>query len=352
MNGRRVSWFPRALAILVVLVTTANVVAATWYVDGKNGNDGNPGSRETPLRTIGEAAERVRKRSEGGPTTIKLAPGVYPLAKSVEFATDRPYTESDRLVIEALVLPDDAQWQPAAMPVILSTEDPRGPGGSAELTETYGFHIRTSCVTLRGLKFLGNPLSRNWHCPVSRIGENLRDLLVTQCAFLGDPDSLDIYSAVLASGDGFVVDHCIFSRCHAGPVFWGGEAGIAGKGNAMRYCIVEGDLISGVWTSPAADDFEFHHNIVTRSEYFWMRNPGNPVRYRLRDCIAAQNKYYSGYGLASGPTGETGSEITYEENNVRKTGEVLLERDRNARRYLHVLPGTLGSELGAGLFRQ
>ena len=66
------------------------------------------------------------------------------------------------------------------MPVILSTEDPRGQGSIEGLTETYEIKIGVSHVTIRGLKFLGNPLLRNWHNCISRIGDNLGDLLVTQ----------------------------------------------------------------------------------------------------------------------------------------------------------------------------
>jgi hypothetical protein len=62
------------------------------------------------------------------------------------------------------------------------------------------------------------------------------------------------------------------------------------------------------------------------------------------------NEYYSGYGIESGPTGQTGPEITYNEKNIIKDGEVALERNREARNYLHIFPDTLGSDLGAGLF--
>ena len=62
------------------------------------------------------------------------------------------------------------------------------------------------------------------------------------------------------------------------------------------------------------------------------------------------NKYYSGYGAPSGPTGQTGLEVTFEEKTVTKEGKVILEKDKRARNYLHPVPGTLGYDLGAGLF--
>ena len=120
----------------------------------------------------------------------------------------------------------------------------------------------------------------------------------------------------------------------------------------MRYCIVDGAYISGVWTCQTAEDFDFHHNIVTRSEYLWMRKPGDKQKYRLNDCIVTSNRYYSGYGVANGPTGQTGPEVTYEGKNVIKEGEVTLVKDKRARNYLHIAEGTFGSELGAGLFKK
>ena len=135
---------------------------------------------------------------------------MYNLTKSVVFENNRPYTEKERLIIESAVLPDDPQWKPALMPVILSTEDRRKLGKLDELTETYSLKIKISHVTIRGLKFLGNPLSNNWHCCISRIGKELDDLVVTQCLFAGGRNTLNIYCAILADGDGLVVDHCIF----------------------------------------------------------------------------------------------------------------------------------------------
>jgi hypothetical protein len=215
---------------------------------------------------------------------------------------------------------------------------------------TYSLKIKNSHVTVRGLKFLGNPLPLNWHACIERIGPNLDDLLVTQCMFVGNDDALNIYCGALATGDRFVVDHSIFYGCHGSVVFWDGIEGIPGKGNAMKYCIVDGGHIAGVWTCQTAEDFEFHHNVVTRCRYFWMRKRiDNPREYRLRDCVVTNNSYYSGYGIESGPTGQTGAEVAYEEENVLKAGDVALEKNKKAKDYLHVVEGTLGSDVGAGI---
>jgi len=350
MNNRKMG-LGFVLIVFTVVAIATNTLAETIYVDVRNGSDKNPGIKEKPVKTIEHAAEIVNRNTEPGPATIKIAPGIYSLNESVEVNGTRLYTEKQRLLIEATILPDDQQWRPSLMPVILSIEDPRKQDGLSELTATYELKIGTSHVTIRGLKFMGNPLLRNWHCCLSRIGNNLDDLLVMQCMFVGDRNTMDVYCAALATGDRFVVDHCIFLNCHACTVFWDGPQGVAGKACSMRYCIVDGAYISGVWTCPTAEDFEFHHNIVLRSEYFWMREKiDNPRTYRLNDCIVTDNKNYSGYGVESGPTGLTGAEVNYEEKNIIKQGTVVLEKDKRARNYLHPVVGSLGSDLGAGLF--
>jgi hypothetical protein len=347
-HKRELGFFLIALAVAFLNAVAASQIV---YVNGRAGSDENAGTNERPVRTLRRAAEIVNGGSEPGPATIKISPGRYNLTESVTFGGTRRYSQESRLVIEASILPDDPQWKPALMPVILSTEDPRKQGNSKDLTETYGLKIETSHVTIRGLKFMGNSLDRNWHCCISRIGDDLDDLLVTQCMFIGDQDSRDIYCAALATGNRFVVDHCIFQKCHASTVFWDGPRGIAGKGCSMRYSIVDGAYIAGVWTCQTAEDFEFHHNIVTRSDYFWIRKgTDGPRRYRVRDCIVTDNKHYSGYGVESGPTGQTGPEVTFEESNVVKQGRVTFETNRAAGLYLRVTPGGLGSDLGAGLF--
>lgn len=337
----------------VFVVLNQSAFAEMIYVNVRVGKDNNSGTKKAPFQTLHRAAEKIRNRNQSGPTTIKVAPGIYNLTECVEFYSSQPYTETDRLVIEAEILPDDPRWKPALMPILLSTEDPRKDDDLNGLTATYSIQVKLSHVTIRGLKFLGNPLLNNWHCCVERIVEDLNDLVVTQCLFLGDKDTCHIYCATLATGDGFIVDHCIFRRCHACTVYWDGPQSITSKHCSMRYCIVDGAYISGVWTCRTAEDFEFRHNIVTNSEYFWMRERiNNPRTYRVLDCIITNNNHYSGYGVENGPTGRTGPEVTYKDQNIIKEGNISFIVDKRARNYLHPVPNTLGSDLGAGLFNK
>ena len=326
--------------------------AVTLHVDSNRGSDTNAGTANQPLRTLEQAARLANARAERGPLTIKLAAGIYPLSKPVLFENQRAFAKEERLILEASVLPDDPNWSPGQMPAIVSTEDPRQSDQFEKPTQTYGLKIRMSHVTVRGLKFLGNPLPNNWYCPLECLATDLKDVMVTQCMFVGDPDALEIYCAVISDGHQFVVDHCIFSGCHACAVFWDGDRGVVGKGNAMRYCIVEGAKLSGVWTCDTDEDFEFHHNVVTQCEYFWLRKRGTPKTYRVRDSVVTENRQYSGYAVESGATAITGPEIRFEEEGGVKAGKVVLERERGERNYLHVARGAPGAELGAGLFTE
>jgi uncharacterized protein DUF4440 len=343
-----------ALVMMAFGLCCATAFAETIYVDGDGGDDANPGTRDKPVRTIARAVEMVNGSSEPGPTTVKLAPGMHVIDETVTFENQRAYKPDARLTIEATVLPDDPQWKPAQMPVVLSTVQ-----GMLSANEMHALSIRieVSHVTVRGLNFLGNPRARTWHYAIYRAGKNLQDLLVTQCLFLGGGQALEYSCPICANGHGLVVDHCIFYDCDIPVIFWNAEGGVS-KGNAMRHCIVDGADVAAVWTCQTAEDFEFHHNVITRSQYVWMRSPGNKKVYRVRDCVMTESKYASGTGTASAINGPTGADVTFAEENVVKRGAVRLvvpglspqglsaERPRN---YLHVMPGTLGSNLRAGL---
>ena len=335
-------------AILLSLATLLSVGhAEILFVNVRTGNDGNRATQAEPVKTLERAATLLAEGAAGEPATIIVAPGLYSLDRCVTIR-GRDFTELNRLTIEASVLPDDPQWQPGSMPVIVSTENPDRPGTPAQPSETYSLKVQVNHVTIQGLKFLGNPLPDNWHCCIERIGTDLHDLIVTQCMFLGDRNTSDIYCATLATGNRFVVDHCVFSNCHACAVFWDGVDGIGGKGCAMLHCVVDGALISGVWTCQTNKDFEFHHNIVAHSEYVWMRKPNDGQKYRVGDCALIGNRYFSGYGLASGPLGETGPEVKFDKDHIVTEGRLEFA----SHEMTHLAERSAGHHLNAGLFRE
>ena len=340
---------PTHMACLLALVALASFARCeTLCVDSRKGDDSDAGTQDAPLRTIGRAAVLINSNAESGPATVLIGPGIYALDRHVTFGGGRLFTEKDRLTIRAKILPDDPQWRLGLMPVIVSVENPRTSGTPDRPSETYSLKVQTSHVAIRGLEFLGNPSRHNMHACVERIGPDLDDLLLRQCMFMGNRDTLNIYAAALATGDRFVVDHCVFSGCHGSTVYWDGLDGIAGKGCAMRYCIVTDALISAVWTCQTSEDFEFHHNVVADCEYIWMRKPGDRQTYRVANCALISNKYFSGYGVASGPTGRTGHEVSFDQDLVSTDGHLVFASDDHT----HLAEESAGYGLGAGLFMQ
>jgi hypothetical protein len=337
----------------LAVMATAEVL----YVDGRNGQDSHPGTQAQPLRTLVQAAQRINESNEPGPTTVRLAPGLYCLDQTVLFKNQRRVTQQDRLIIEASVLPDDPNWLPRLMPIVLSTQNPEPHGRENHMI---CLKVEVSHATIRGLRFLGNPTARACLYSVFREGKDLNDLVVTQCAFVGDLHTQGTFCPICANGQGVRVDHCVFFRTEIPVIFWEAASGIS-RGNAMTHCIVDGAPTAAVWTCQTADDLAFHHNIVTRCNYVWMRPKDNHTTYLINDCVVTDNRAFSGYGTALELFGATGPEVAFREQGVVKTGKVALDlgvlgpsqltRDM-PRGYLHPVPGTLGSDLGAGLFTQ
>lgn len=343
------------IVVLGLLCACSN--AETISVDSKNGDDINPGTEQKPVKTIARAAAMVNNNKEPGPTVIKIQPGVYVEDKPVVFDSKRPYTKQKRLTIEAAVLPDELKWKPTLMPIVLFTNE--GQGNKNE-KHAPGLMMELNHVTVRGLKFLGDPRPRTCTYPIYRWGKNFKDFLITQCLFIGDREAMPYNCSICANGHGLVVDHCVFYNCEIPVIFWNAEGGIS-RGNAMRYCIVDGADIAAVWVCQTAEDFEFHHNVITRSKYVWMRSPNNHKTYKLNDCIITENMNYSGYGTAKELLGQTGPEAKYIESNIIKKGKVILQKDPipsnmssvdMPRDYLNIADGTLGRDLGAGLFKK
>jgi hypothetical protein len=132
------------------------------FVNANSGNDNSVGSKEQPLKTLNQAAERVNHANGKGAVTIYLSEGIYGLDATVTFhPANWHFAKDERLTISATVLSDDAGWNPGMMPVVVSTmpldfkpyrnQDPLG-GAS------YGIQIKTSYVTIQGLRVLGTPV--------------------------------------------------------------------------------------------------------------------------------------------------------------------------------------------------
>jgi len=336
--------------LLIVQVLSLIASAKEIYIDGKKGDDKNIGSRSQPLKTIAEAARRINADVSKEGATIILSEGVYALTETVPFNNDK-FSAQNRLTIRADVLPDDADWSPQRMPIITAVIAGALTPGDGE--ESRGLEIEASHVTIEGLRFTGSPVyyyidgkqNRRYY-PIWRDGKNLNDLVVTQCLFAGNVDVLPIRVAVIANGDGLVLDHCVFYNCQNPVVFWSAQDGTSYR-NAMRYCLVYEANYSGVWTTTqTADDFEFHHNVIANSHTAWIRDDSSTHHYQIHDCILSSNMKIAG----------TGSDSTIKTDflqmeNVQLSGIIEIEKDQSKKNYLQLKEGSPGSALHAGLFK-
>lgn len=346
--GRRVTLGGGLMAVCMVCFLGASTMGQTIHVNGATGDDTKAGTAEQPLRSLTEAVRRINAKTEAGPTTVRVAPGTYVLREGLVLDPSCAYTREARLTLEALHLPDDPSWTASLMPTVVSSEEPHN-DGNAKRTETYSITVKTSHVTIRGFRFLGNPTSNNWHAVIGRGQAGLEDLVISQCAFVGGVDGRDIYCGVVGCGDELVVTHCVFLDCHNSVVFWDGPDKTAGKRNAMTHCIVSDGRISGVWTCGTADDFSFHHNVITRCDFVWIRKPGDATVYEVHDCVFTGNRHHTGYGGPAGPFQTMDEPVPLHQTNVSTGGESRMKTDPNHPDYLRLAPGSAGGNLGAGL---
>ena len=332
------------------------------YINPSTGNDQGAGSQEQPLKTLNEAARRVNESNGTGAVTIFLSEGIYGLAATVTFhPANWHFSKEQRLTIRAEILPDDEDWYPGKMPVIVSTMplDFKPNGRQDPLGGTsYGIQIETSFVTIQGLRVLGTPVHerpkegmvrRNY--PIVREGRNLDDLRITQCLFVGDEHVIPNHLGVLASGQGIVVDHCVFYQCKDAVVYWFSDK--PAERCEMHHNLMIDNYGAAVWSWTVADDFKFYNNVVSNNNVFWEVGRDENRTYSLSNSVVVgYNSLVNkgggafGYGEPDDPKRlKYGKDVI-----IKKEGSLQIEKDPTKRNFLHLIPGTLGSDLGAGLF--
>lgn len=332
------------------------------FIDPNTGNDQNTGSKEQPLKTLFEAASRVNQSNGTGAVTIYLSEGIYGLSATVTFhPANWHFSKDQRLTIRATLLPDDEDWNPGKMPVIVSTMplDFKPNGRQDPLGGTsYGIQVETSYVTIQGLRILGTPVHerpkegmvrRNY--PIVREGRNLDDLRITQCLFVGDEQVIPNHLGVLASGQGIVVDHCIFYQCKDAVVYWFSDK--PAERCEMHHNLMIDNYGAAVWSWTVADDFKYYNNVVSNNNIFWEVGRDDSRTYTITNSIVVgYNSLVNKGGGAFGYGEPTDPKRLKYGNDViiKKEGSLDIEKNQTKRNYLHLVPGTLGADLGAGLF--
>ncbi len=332
------------------------------YLNPQTGDDAGKGTAAQPLKSLVEAADRINKANGKGAITVMLAEGIYNLHTTATFCpVNWRFSAAGRLTIRAEVLPGDSLWNPARMPVIVSTMplDFKPNGNNDPFGGTsYGIQIETSHVTIQGLRVLGTPVHespapgivrRNY--PIVREGRSLDDLRITQCLFLGDPHAIPNHLAVLASGHGVVVDHCVFYRVKDAVVFWFSDR--PAERCQMHHNLMVGNYGAAVWTWSPAADFQYFNNVVADANVFWVLNQNEATSYTLTNSmlLGYQSLVTKGGGPLTNVTpGDAGKLLFGIDVILQRENTAIMDLDPTSPFYLHLRPDSPGYELGAGLF--
>ena len=178
--------------------------------------------------------------------------------------------------------------------------------------------------------------------------------------FVGDADISQIQAGVIAHGNEVNVDHCVFYKLRNTVVFFQDSGNGIKNGNCLTNSIIYG-ASQAVWTVSPDKDFKFENNIVSNCKYVWVKYDFNPTKYSINNCVIVNNQYYTGIPdtmrLSPG-------EFEINENNVTKKGKISLRLIGNDDKplllgvdeplpidYMHLTPGSLGYDIGAGLFK-
>lgn len=357
LNLSLISFFKsnQLLIRLVVIIFTLFInfqvlYSQAVYVDSNTGNDDNTGTEDAPVFSIQKAIEIVKSQNNDI-YMIKINAGMYVLDSPVSVSTDKDMTDK-RIVIAASVLPGDPLWKPEKMPVVFSISK-KGEVPGQDYHFVVGFLINESHVTIRGLKFPGYFYPNTRYFPIARFNKTKTDLFVEQCLFVGNEDASHLQVGIMAHGNQIRADHCVFYNVRNSVVFWQDAGDGIKSGNGITNSIIFGATQSGVWTAWPDNDFIFKNNIISDCKYAWIKNYDNPTIYSIDSCIIVNNQYYQGIA------GNTISPQEFEviENNVIKEGEISLRPKNEVIHYdlpidyLHIIPNTLGYDMGAGLFK-
>jgi hypothetical protein len=331
------------------------------FINPNTGNDHNSGTKEDPLKSLSEAAKKVNNSEGKGAITIYLAGGVYGMAETAKFNPSRwQFSKEDRLTIRSEKLPDDSNWNPGDMPVIVSTMpfDIKETNDKNEDTGAfnYGIFIAISHVTIQGLRILGEPvhespfkniLIRNY--PIMWDGGDLEDLRVTQCLFLGNKITLPNHLGILSAGKELEVDHCVFYGIKDAVVMWNTPA---------SKCQIHHNFFANtygalVWSWSTTEDFKFYNNVITNANVIWVMDKDEKNTFTIENSMIIGYKELVNKGGGAAGFGEKGNpdKLKFGKNViVKKEGALQIDEDPTSRNYLQLQSGAAGTELGAGLF--
>ncbi|SDK21437.1 hypothetical protein SAMN05421823_102160 [Catalinimonas alkaloidigena] len=335
-------------ACFVCLFVAFAVSAQTLYVDPTLGHDAHSGSAQEPLATLEHAVAQANALTGIGPITIRLYPGVYLLHDKLPINPVRVMHDTAAYILEAVTLPDDPDWSPAKMPVIQSISVNNS---ETQFPHATGLLVSAEHVKIRGLKFLGNPHPDvAYYYPITKENPALRDLEVSQCAFVGDKEAAKIQGGIWAHGPENKVDHCVFYECRNAVLFFQNV-----RDFSITHSIVYGAYESAFWLGPDDVPFTFANNVIANSHFFLVAPPEVAYSSAFTNSLIAGNEHHVGSWSREKQQVVARSKPAMAEKNLVKKGDVVLVENKAEALptdHLHLTSGSAGTGLGAGLFRQ
>jgi hypothetical protein len=324
--------------------------AQTLYVDPVKGNDRAAGKMNDPVASLQKAVVLASKFSGKEAVTIKLHPGLYVLTDQVELNPFRNRADTSgkkdtlHYSIEAMTLPDHPGWSPAKMPVIQSVS--RNNKNWKSFDHCTGFQVQRNNVHFRGLKFVGNANPAVvYYYAIERHFPELKGLEVSQCLFVGNRNGAPIQGAMFVQGPDIKVDHSIFYECKNAVL-----AFMEVKGFSLTHSIVYGSYEGAIWFGQYPD-MHFSNNIVANNRCFWIRMKDDASTYTFSNSVISGNDMFMGInndGLIERNHHEVATLHAVDTSGTIRLN--LVSSDTIPENYLHVLPGALGENIGAGIF--
>lgn len=330
---------------ILLFLSASRADAQTIFVDAVKGKDGAKGTLTDPFASLEKAIHLASGFTGKEPVAIRIYPGLYILQHQAEIKTSKIADDTVIYTIEAVIMPDDPDWQPVSMPVIQSVSPDNS---TTQFPHAVGFLVAKSNVSFRGLKFLGNSNpSVRYYYPITREKETCKGLEISQCYFIGEKNSAPIQGAVWAHGAATKIDHCIFYECKNALLLF----------KSIRDFSITNSIISGAYEAAAwywgtGNDFEFRNNIVTNCNYFWLRAPDTSPTYTFSSSIITDVNQYMGFWEKGLVPAEKNNHI---ETNIKRSGKILLSEVKTEglpKDYLNLLPESDGNELNAGIFKK
>ncbi|WP_286851110.1 hypothetical protein [Sphingobacterium sp. UBA7253] len=330
------------MIIIFLFCITDILMAQTIYVDPINGSDSNTGRLETPLKSLEKAIAKIDSLTEAKSPTIKLLPGLYILKDKIVLQGNK----KPSLTIEAGILPGAKDWNPYKMPVIGSVS---GNNSDVQFPHSTSLLVNMNNVTIRGLKFIGNPNPNiSYYYPISKKDTSYTGLNIQQCFFIGERNSSPIQAAIWAHGKGTHVDHCIFYECKNALVLLENI-----KDFSLTNSIVSGAYEAAVWFGPYLSEFQFKNNIISNCNFVWLRKDGTSPSYQFRNSLFAGNKNFMGFYTNNGL--KIAKRNEHSEDKILRTNDKvdlkIVELNGLFQDYLHLSDKKLVETYRSGIFK-